>query len=300
MPRPSRTVDRIQEVTLTAENRAAREIARVYNQARRELVATLLERWTGSTALRPQDAIDLLRRLNLLDQVNARLLQLERETGLILRDVVTSSTERALDNVNRELRMLPTELRTDVRPFSRINTQMAERFVPLVLDNAGQAAQTLGMTIRRELQAGLLQGESFPNLVSRLMAADSGAFARGRNSAVLAARRTVITAENAAKQEYYEQTKRDIPEVKKQAIAVVQSRTTDCCLRVHGQIVDVDEPFTLTGTPRFADRMQHPSFHWNCRTAVGMYHPSFESGGLTTANMRSSAQAELRRRREAA
>ena len=300
MPRPSRTVDRIQEVTLTAENRAAREIARVYNQARRELVATLLERWTGSTALRPQDAIDLLRRLNLLDQVNARLLQLERETGLILRDVVTSSTERALDNVSRELRMLPTELRSDVRPFSRINTQMTERFVPLVLDNAGQTAQTLGMTIRRELQAGLLQGESFPNLVSRLMAADSGAFARGRNSAVLAARRTVITAENAAKQEYYEQTKRDIPEIKKQAIAVVQSRTTDCCLRVHGQIVDVDESFTLTGTPRFADRMQHPSFHWNCRKAVGMDHPSFESGGLTTANMRSSAQAELRRRREAA
>lgn len=52
-------------------------------------------------------------------------------------------------------------------------------------------------------------------------------------------------------------------EYRRQAIAGLDERTTDCCLRVHGQIVGMREPFTLTGTPRFADRVMRPPFHWN-------------------------------------
>lgn len=48
----------------------------------------------------------------------------------------------------------------------------------------------------------------------------------------------------------------------KQAIATIDERTTDCCLKVHGQIQNIDDPFILTGTPRFADEMQDPAFHW--------------------------------------
>lgn len=83
---------------------------------------------------------------------------------------------------------------------------------------------------------------------------------------------------------------------RKQAIATIDERTTDCCLRVHGQIRDVDEPFRLTGTPRFADEVQDPPFHWNCRTTEVLYHEAFEQFGVTTDEMRDAARAELEAR----
>lgn len=68
-------------------------------------------------------------------------------------------------------------------------------------------------------------------------------------------------------------------EYKRQAIAAIDQVTTDCCLRVHGQVVGMNEDFHLTGTPRFADRLPNAPFHWNaivagekCLTADG-YKP---------------------------
>lgn len=83
---------------------------------------------------------------------------------------------------------------------------------------------------------------------------------------------------------------------KHQAIAAIDERTTDCCLRVHGQIKDLNDPFELRGTPRFADRIQHPPFHFYCRTAEGLYVEEFEAFGITTETMRSAAQAEIEAR----
>jgi len=80
----------------------------------------------------------------------------------------------------------------------------------------------------------------------------------------------------------------------KQAIAAIDERTTDCCLRVHGQVVPFDGKFKLTGTPRFADEMEWSPFHWYCRTSVAMYHESFEEG--ETEQMREAARAELEAR----
>jgi hypothetical protein len=48
---------------------------------------------------------------------------------------------------------------------------------------------------------------------------------------------------------------------RRQAIAAVDQRTTDCCLRVHGQVVKMDQPFHLSGTPRYGDRIMSPPFH---------------------------------------
>lgn len=82
----------------------------------------------------------------------------------------------------------------------------------------------------------------------------------------------------------------------KQAIAAIDSRTTDCCLKVHGQIQDLDKPFQLRGTPRFADHIQNPPFHYRCRTATALYLAEMEAIGATTETMRATARAELRRR----
>lgn len=64
----------------------------------------------------------------------------------------------------------------------------------------------------------------------------------------------------------------------KQAVAALDARTTDCCLRVHGQIVELEKPFHLTGTPRFADFMDWPAFHWYCRTSGVLYQAEFDDG----------------------
>lgn len=304
MPQRSSVIERNQLLIETAETRAARQVAAAYNQARRELVATLLERWTGNSTLTPNQAADLLRRLNLLQVVDGRLAELERAVGIILRDVVGSGAELAVEQIARELALLPLELRPDVSQLALLDTATVETFVPAVTDEIRTITQATMAQVRRELQAGLIQGESFPNLVQRVLAAtptgDGPAVWRnGALSAERMVRRTVITANNAAKEAALAKVNAaGKVQVQKQAVATIGPNTTRCCLRVHGQIRDIGEPFELTAEPRFARHMMHPSFHWNCRTAEVMYHPAFERGGLTTANMRSSAAAELRRRDE--
>lgn len=97
---------------------------------------------------------------------------------------------------------------------------------------------------------------------------------------------------------YAEASKRSTVTYQKQAIAAIDERTTDCCLRVHGQIQDLDKPFVLTGTPRFSDKKQNPPFHWNCRTATALYRPEMEQVGLTTTQMRRAASAEMTARKD--
>lgn len=83
----------------------------------------------------------------------------------------------------------------------------------------------------------------------------------------------------------------------RQAIAAIDGRTTETCLRVHGQIVGLDEPFRLTGTPRFADTMLKPPFHNFCRTVDVIYQAELDTTGITQ-NLRSLARDELGRRLE--
>jgi hypothetical protein len=64
----------------------------------------------------------------------------------------------------------------------------------------------------------------------------------------------------------------------KQAIAALDSRTTDCCLRVHAQVQPFNQPFHLTGFPRYADYVDWPGFHWHCRTSGVLYLPQFDDG----------------------
>lgn len=80
---------------------------------------------------------------------------------------------------------------------------------------------------------------------------------------------------------------------RKQAVAVIDRRTTDCCLRANGQIQDLEQPFHLVGTPRFRDYIQHPPFHGFCRTAEALWVERFETVGVTTDQMRQAARAEL-------
>lgn len=78
----------------------------------------------------------------------------------------------------------------------------------------------------------------------------------------------------------------------RQAVAAIDERTTDCCLRVHGQTVLIDGLFHLTGIPRYADYLPSPPFHNYCRTGVCMVLAS-DADDIITSRMRSAASAEL-------
>lgn len=82
---------------------------------------------------------------------------------------------------------------------------------------------------------------------------------------------------------------------KKQAIAVIDEKTTDCCLQVNGQVRDFDRDFHLTGTPRFADFQEWSPFHYNCRTTIALYDPSFDFG--ITAQIEEAARREIAKRK---
>lgn len=84
---------------------------------------------------------------------------------------------------------------------------------------------------------------------------------------------------------------------KRQAVALIDNRTTDCCLRVNGQVVGQEEDFRLTGYPRYASRMRNPPFHWYCRTTVALIRNE-DAGDEHTVEMRESAKAELAAREE--
>lgn len=84
---------------------------------------------------------------------------------------------------------------------------------------------------------------------------------------------------------------------KRQAIAAIDERTTDCCLRVNGQVVGVDELFRLTGTPRYADKMADPPFHDYCRTSVALVHED-DIDDRMTSDMKKAAIAEIEARED--
>ena len=64
----------------------------------------------------------------------------------------------------------------------------------------------------------------------------------------------------------------------KVAVAALDNRTTDCCLRLHGQVQPFEKPFHLEGTPRFADELDWSPFHYYCRTSIALYLPEYDDG----------------------
>ena len=94
----------------------------------------------------------------------------------------------------------------------------------------------------------------------------------------------------------FDETVQSVPEQQfmKQAVAALDKWTTDCCLKVHGQIQLLDDPFHLTGTPRYADYQDWPGFHWYCRTSGVLYQEAFDDG--LTEKMQEGSQFFMKER----
>jgi hypothetical protein len=290
-------LDRLESATIA-------DLADLYVEARRELLGIIQERRDAVAATWRVGDDDralsraLARDYTLYEQIDQRLGVLRDAAGSTIEDQQGRVVDHAQDLGREQLDVVAQGLNLAiVFNMALINFDAVEIGLEEALASLAQDQVALAQTLKSGLRLGLLQGEKFEDLVKRLLAQDASVFSRGATSAELAARRTVITAENASRDLIYDAYAEDVPGLQKQAIAEIAGNTTDCCLRVHGQIRDLDKPYDLTGTPRFSDAMMYPAFHWNCRTSSAPYHAEFERGSsLTTPTMVSRAQAEIARR----
>jgi hypothetical protein len=79
----------------------------------------------------------------------------------------------------------------------------------------------------------------------------------------------------------------------KQAIALLDGRTTETCFGAHGQTVPVNEPFELGG--EFPGSKMYPPFHYWCRTTTALVLEADALDAITMA-MLAAAIAEAKKR----
>lgn len=291
-----RLIDKSQAALLRNENRVVRDILVAYEQARKELMAEIVDAY-GRIGENPEAAA--IRRLandvTLVQAINRRIAALEQRFATILDAALRGVVDDAGSSVLAEIRVLAQALGLDVFTLS-LGTAMEVAIIPAMEQIPGLMAQVKAGLLS-EMRIGLARGDRMRELAQRLLGKNESVFARGRTSAELMVRRAVIQANNQARLLWLEQAQEQVPGLQKQAVAAIKSNTTQTCLRVHGQVKKIDEPFELTGEPKFDRRMMSPPFHWNCRTSSAPYHPVFEQGSnITTASMREDARKELARR----
>ena len=218
-------------------------------------------------------------------RVRLILEELERSLRAIMAELLAGAVEAGVQQGRADLEAhdLPAAGMGDI---TRLSFDAAEGW-GAVLD--GQLSAIYAMVLMGAAdEAMLLGGEDRLGMLTPLPVISEGTRWLGM-AATDGARRVVDrSVERAGVQDEY----------MRQAIAAIDERTTDCCLRVHGQTTTIDGDFTLTGTPRFADRLHGPPFHWNCRTAVALVRRQDTDDELSQ-EMRDAANAELKARAEA-
>lgn len=280
------------------EDAVARQVAQALERARRDLLNDLARAYAAlggeSSPARVRQLVD---QAAMVRAIERRMAELAAQLGDVVGEALTGVVDEATTAVMAELEALAAEAGYDFFPFALDET--LELTIAPAVEQVQEFSRNVASQLVAELRTGLASGERFSELATRLYDArisDGAAsiFRRGMTSAELMARRAVIQANNNSRLIFLDEgKKRYMPSLKKQAVAAVQAKTTATCLRVHGQVRELDEPFELTAEPRFARRMMAPPFHWNCRTAVVGY---LEELDTDMADMRREARAELARR----
>ena len=279
---------------LRRENALAQDIITAYDNARADLLGRLAERWhlllddNATPAQIRQIATDI----NLARAIEARLAQLERELGAIVRPALTDIAQAAFGQAGDEVLFIANALGISLLPFAV--DDLLELTVAPAMEQIPGLIASLRSQLIATLREQLASGERFSVIVEAVYGGHSSIFARGRSSAELMIRRAVVQAENNARLLDYEQARTQIPDLQKQVVAKIGEDTTETCLNAHGQIQPLDKPFVISGRPSFGPRQMAPPFHWNCRSMAAPYHPLFErTSSLTTPAMQAAAQAEL-------
>lgn len=284
-----RPAQRYTKDLLAVERAFFRDAGRVLEDGRRALLDTLITLGFDNYGLIPE----VERRVN---ELGFEIARVGREYSPRLVDVTVRFGERQLGAVRRfesvpELRALRNDM-AERRALADVEAgvpawSLATRAgLSVEINRLRQAGETVEIASERLLSPGLVDGRA-------------SAWRRGLNNFDLTAQLALWGASLAILGIWWERGQEQTGFAwKEQAIAAIDERTTDCCLRVHGQIKPLDGQFKLAGTPRFADQMSAPPFHWLCRTAKALYLEAMEQVGVTTRTMRDAARAELEARVE--
>ena len=273
---------------LTAvENDYLRQIDGYRTQARRVMLE-ILDR-EGVT----RQAVNQMRRE--VDSLKAQVTKLGRSTSKDVRRTVQNYTRKQIQLANRVGLANEGDIGSLVAKGTDNAKDGEETFmtsIPAWLNQLETSLQTTSAQLRisqaspEEVSARLLS--------ERLADGRASVWAASGNAAALEETRDVWTYAVGLTGAYLLFFKQEEEfDYQKQWISTIDERTTDCCLRAHGQIQPMDEPFQLTGTPRYADEVQDPPGHWYCRASEALYHESFEQIGIPTEKMRDMAELEL-------
>lgn len=209
---------------------------------------------------------------------------------------IKHSSTLAKNQIEQVLRLTGGEL--DFDALGAVTAGEQQQVLQDVVNNLTTMVDQLEAQLAAEASRLRAANEPVPAAIDRLLSeriADGrvSVWRQSMNAIALNAQRDLWAAATNVAGTYYRAGESQTEQRwQKQAIAGIDERTTDCCLRVHGQTVDMDKPFHLTGTPRFRDDIQNPPFHWFCRTGMGLYIPAMEGVGVTTQEMRDAARAE--------
>lgn len=206
-----------------------------------------------------------------LPQVRDVLRNLRRQLNSDIGNIFSDAIALGQDEVTRQLRFY------DVRPRGGV-----------LLTEQTQSAIDATMT-RFDAQSAAITALVLSNADPAEIIGDtqrSGILSSGELTAAAATWATFLIWN--AFDETIQNGNSDNQVFQKQAVAALDKWTTDCCLKVHAQIRPIDEPFHLTGTPRYADYQDWPGFHWYCRTSGVLYQENFDDG--LTAKMRDGSQ----------
>lgn len=305
---PSNAAIKSQEILERLEDNSAKSIVKAYWKAYKAIGAEVSEAMVGlGSTPAIADVRRVARNVALMNSIDARLRALSLDIALEAREALSMSQGLALASTERELRSIAKILGIDFEIFvGQFDEQLVDLVDSIMLSVDGLLnSQRAGFTA--ELTTSLIRGDSFERLGDRLFALepslDGISFARrGANYIELLVRRVVIEANNASRQLIYERAETQIPGLKKQLIAAIQpGRTTETCLKAHGQIQDIGSPYRLTGSPRFAREIMYPPFHWRCRSSSVAYHVEAEKRSkLQTDDMKSDAKTVLGQNKETA
>ncbi len=121
--------------------------------------------------------------------------------------------------------------------------------------------------ITASVTSGILQGESVYRIADDLMHRIT---TMSRESAIRTARTAVTEAENAGRQDAYDQAEQMGIEMEKEWMATLDDRTRETHQEADGQVVDYNEPF-IVGNARLmypGDESGPPEEIYNCRCTM--------------------------------
>ncbi len=253
------------------------------------------------------DLVDLISAIGLGADLEGRIRQRLEQFRQAIQNLVLEYLQRleaAGDRMAQRSLSILREVESRIPDFTALQfTTAADRqnalgqLVLHIADFVGVLESRFNSTIAELRQGGENETAALRRLTATsLVDGQASVYRHGANELRTEAQRNLWATGAALLALYYAEVQRRGVRLQKQAVATIDKRTTKTCLRVHGQIKNVGQPFELTAKPRFARKQQHPPFHWNCRTVEAPYLPVLEEMGLTTGQMRDRARAELRTR----